>query len=189
MDASASFFYNKHMIYVFYFIVIYALIIMAARYDFKANGGDYLIVLGSGLNDNRENFTMINRVNRAARYLDKNPDCKVIVSGGITHNNTVSEASVMRMLLIERNVDPDQIIMEDKSTNTMENMKFSKQFIGKDKKVVVCSSDYHICRAKLLAHKYGYKVHDIFAPSMIVELIYHLPYEEFLIIRDLIIRN
>ena len=177
------------MVYVFYFILIYALIIMAARYDFKADGADYLIVLGCRLNDDRESFTMINRVNRAARYLDKNPECKVIVSGGIAGNNTVSEASVMRMLLLERNVDVDQIIMEDKSTNTMEKMKFSKQFIDTDKKIVVCSSDYHICRAKLLAHKYGYKVNDIFAPSMIVELLIHLPLEEYFIIRDLIIRN
>ena len=168
-------------------VCLYALIIMAGRYDFNANNCDYLILLGCKLNSDKETFTMINRVNRASLYLNRNPECKVVVSGGITGNNTVSEASVMRMLLIERNIDVDRIIMEDKALNTMENMKFSKELVETDKKIAACSSDYHMLRVRLLAKKYGYQVHSIFAPTMIFELVYKLLLEEYLIIRDVII--
>ena len=58
---------------ILYVIIIYALVIMAARYDFDADNADYLIVLGSSLNKDMETFTLINRVNRAERYLKKEP--------------------------------------------------------------------------------------------------------------------
>ena len=170
---------------VLYILIGYALVIMIMSYDFSSGDADYLIVLGPGLKDNRETFTMVNRVDRAALYLKKNRECVAIVSGGITDNNTVSEAYVMRNLLIERGIYTDRIIMEDKAQDTFENMKYSKQLIETDKKIVVCTSDYHILRSKILALKNGYRVHSIFCRTRGPELIIHLLLEEVLIIRDL----
>ncbi|MBQ6492292.1 MAG: YdcF family protein [Erysipelotrichaceae bacterium] len=174
---------------ILYVIIIYALVIMAARYDFDADNADYLIVLGSSLNKDMETFTLINRVNRAERYLKKNPDCLVIVSGGITGNNTISEAFKMQEMLIDRHITRNRIILEDKAQNTPENMKFSKQLLDVNKKITVCSSDYHIFRARLLARKYGYRVHAIFAPSMITDLIIRLPLEEYFVFKNLLSKN
>ena len=109
-----------------------------------------------------------------------------MVSGGITGNNTVSEAEVMKRLLMERHIREEMIIMEDRSVNTKENMRYSKDLINTAGKIIVCSSDYHVLRAKLLASGYGYKCGSIFSQSTLTELLVHLPLEEIFIIKDLI---
>ena len=159
---------------------------MVMSYDFNSKNADYLIVLGSKLKDNRETFTLISRIDRAALYLKKNPECKVIVSGGVTDGNTISEASMMYSLLLERNIRPERIIMEEKALNTYENFMYSKQYLDTSKKIVICTSDYHILRSKLLANKNGYGVHSIFAKSTAIDLIIHLPLEEYFIIKNMI---
>ena len=186
MGLKAHFVYNKFMKYILAIIVIYAAIIMIMSYDFNASDADYLIVFGSGLDNDRETFTMVNRVDRAALYYKRNRNCKIIVSGGVTGNNSVSEASVMRRLLIERNVPVEMITMEENSINTKQNVANCIKLVDKDSKIVVCSNDYHILRIKLLFLKHGYKVHSIFCRSMPVELFVHLPLEEIFIIKNLI---
>ena len=174
------------MIYLFYFLIAYACLILVFSYDFNAGNADYLIVPGSGLNDNRETFTMIGRIDRAVIYLNRYPDCKVIVSGGITDSNSVSEASVMACLLDERHIRRERIIQEDRSKNTKENMLYSRQLVPEGCKAVVCSSNYHILRCKLNALKIGWKINSIFCHTMSAVLLLHLPIEEILIIKDLI---
>ena len=174
------------MIYLLYFLITYACIIMIFSYDFNAGNADYLIVLGSGLKDGRENFTMVNGIDRALIYLNRYPDCKVIVSGGLTHGNTVSEASVMKTMLCDRNISKNRILMEERSMNTRENLLYSKKLIEEGKKVVICSNDYHILRCKINALKCGMKVSSIFCRSMWIDLLYHLFLEEILIIKSLI---
>ena len=174
------------MVYIFYFLVVYAVVIMAFSYDFNGKGAAYLIVLGSKLNDNRETFTMVTRADRAALYLQKNPECMAIVSGGVTKGNSISEASVLRMLLLERGIRPERIIVEDKALNTFENFKYSKKLLDPEKKITICTSDYHILRSKLMAAKNGLKVNSIFAHSTVFDLLIHLPIEEIFIIKNMI---
>jgi len=175
------------MKYLLYLLVFYVLFIIISAIDFNNNDADYLILLGSGLNADNESFTMLRRVNRASLYLMNNPDCKVIVSGGITGKNTISEAGVMKRLLIERHIEEDRIIVEDKAKNTIENVINSLNIIDDNsKKIVVCSSDYHILRSKLIALKKGYKLNSIFSQSTLIELIIHLPIEMIMIIYDIL---
>ena len=53
----------------------------------------------------------------------------------------------MTKVLWITNIDENRIIVEDKATSTIENMKYSFDIIGKDKKVVVYKykrkSGYH----------------------------------------------
>jgi uncharacterized SAM-binding protein YcdF (DUF218 family) len=50
---------------------------------------------------------------------------RVLISGGMTPGDTRSEAAVMRDLLIERGVALDAILVEERATNTGENVEFS----------------------------------------------------------------
>jgi len=167
-------------------LIIYVLLILLGGISFNYDNADYLIVLGSGLVNNKETKTMIDRIDKAVSYLNKNPNCKVLVSGGITSNNTVSEASVMKRLLIERNIDENRIIVEDKSTTTIENMLFSKSLIDINKKIVVCSNNYHVFRAKLIAHRFGYKVKTISCKTRFLYLIQHLLIEIIYVIKNML---
>ena len=174
------------MLYILYFILFYGLLIIVSSIDFNNGNADYMILFGSGLKQNKETFTMIKRVNRASLYLLRNPDCKVICTGGITGNNTISEAEIMSKLLKDRHIEDKRMILENKATDTLENIKYSLDLIEKDKKIVLCSSDYHILRCKLLALRHGVKTHSIFSQSNIIELLIHILLEEVFIIYDLI---
>jgi len=167
-------------------LLIYAFIILLFSISFNTNNADYLIVLGSGLVDNKETKTMIDRIDRAVSYLNINKQCKVVVSGGITSNNKVSEASVMNRLLKERNIDEKRIIIEDKSTTTIENMKFCKELIDPNKKIVICSNNYHVFRAKLIACRFNYYCKSISCKTPILYLIQHLLIEIVYVIKNMI---
>ena len=69
----------------------------------------------------------------------------------------------MKRYLIEKGIK-EEIIMEDKSRNTKENLLFSKQIIEKDanKKIEninikIISSDFHALRSSLIANSLGYE--------------------------------
>ena len=58
-------------------------------------------------------------------YLQANPASVVIVSGGQGAYETVSEASAMALWLTKKGVDSSRIYLEDRSTDTQENLIFS----------------------------------------------------------------
>jgi uncharacterized SAM-binding protein YcdF (DUF218 family) len=97
--------------------------------------------------------------------LDQHPDAIIISSGGQGRNEPISEAQCIRDELIKRGVDPGRILMEDKSTNTQENMEFSKALIDRpDAAVGVVTNNYHIWRSLQHARRAGLtNVHGIAA--------------------------
>jgi uncharacterized SAM-binding protein YcdF (DUF218 family) len=85
---------------------------------------------------------------------------KILVSGGenrITHEN---EAREMSKSLISLGVASGDIIREDKSTNSLENVLFSENVIGEMlgweniKKILVVTKHYHIRRAMMTLKKH-----------------------------------
>lgn len=168
------------------FLLIYALLIYAFSFEKEETGVDYLIVLGCRLENDEPAKELIERIDRAVLFLKKNPECKVIVSGGITKGNSKSEAEVMYDLLIDRGIEPDRIIKEDQAKDTYENFFYSKKLLEQGKKVCFCSSDYHILRSKLMAMKNRLKTYNICSHSSIKDKIIHLPLEEYFIIQNMI---
>jgi len=64
----------------------------------------------------------------------------------------------MRRILMENGIDETRILVEDKSTSTMENLKFSDELYHlAGRNVVIVTSDYHIFRSLSIARKLGYK--------------------------------
>nr|MCR4925773.1 YdcF family protein [Clostridiales bacterium] len=80
--------------------------------------------------------------------------------------------------LVEKGIDKERIILEEKSTNTYENFVYSKRLIesieeGKsinNFEVAFVSSDYHILRAFAIAYKAGIHVRCISAKSPLNKL-------------------
>lgn len=126
---------------------------------------DYLMILGNQVvGEDTPSPLMLDRVARAAEYAKENEDCILVVCGGITTDEQIiSEAALMEKLLNEYGINPDRIILEDKSTTTFENFEFAKKVIEehsgkavKDVNVAFLSSDYHIHRASVIAEHYGF---------------------------------
>lgn len=137
------------------FLIVEGIIIGYGKSTPQA-GADYMIVLGARVRGERVVGLLARRLNAAAEYLEKNPDTKVVLSGGQGAGETISEAEAMRRYLSQKGIDESRMILEDESTNTDENLEFSKQKMDDpDAKVVIVSNDFHIFRALRIAKKKG----------------------------------
>lgn len=124
---------------------------MNATYD-----ADYIIVLGSKVNGTKPSYSLQYRIDKAAEYLKSHEKAIAIVSGGKGKGEDISEALAMKNELMKLNIAEDRIIMEDKSTSTDENIKFSKPLIPDNmKKGMIVTNDFHMFRAKKIAAKQG----------------------------------
>ncbi len=144
-------------------IVIVSLILLIAvcvmpmkeKKDVDVN---YVVVLGAKvLDDNTPCKILEDRLLIALDYLNEGNDSKVVVSGGNVNSKGVIEAHVMKNFLIEKGIDKERILVEDRSKNTFENLKFTRELIGNEDSILIISSKYHLLRAKLLAKRVGFK--------------------------------
>jgi uncharacterized SAM-binding protein YcdF (DUF218 family) len=85
---------------------------------------------------------------------------KILVSGGINRVTGENEAKEMSDKLIKLGVKRDYIILENESTNSLENVLFSKQVIDKKigfnkiKKIIAVVKHYHSRRALMTLKKH-----------------------------------
>lgn len=121
------------------------------------NGLDYIIVLGAQIKENGPSVVLRYRLEAAAEYLKKNPDTGCIVSGGKGTNEIMSEAEGMRNYLVLAGIEEDRIILEDRSTNTDENIRYSKALIPEGADIGLVTNDFHLYRAVFLCKKHGLK--------------------------------
>lgn len=125
----------------------------------KINKYDYMLILGSGLQNNQMTEILKSRLDKALEYINKYPNLKIIVSGGITGSNTITEAELMSRYLQQNNVSKDKILLENKSTSTFENIKFTSQILKLDsnfkKHILVVTSDFHLPRALHISRNFG----------------------------------
>lgn len=123
---------------------------------------DYVVVLGCGLlNGDQVSRLLGDRLDKAFKVYDRSMSaCKIICSGGQGADETVSEAEAMKNYLIEQHgVSPKDIILEDKSVNTMENLKNSQEIIqnrGGRQFTAIVTSGYHVMRADIYASKLNF---------------------------------
>lgn len=161
-----------------YFVVTASIympfVIKDAKTDYN-DDCDYLMVLGNQVvGKDSPSPLMLERTAKAVEYLNENEDCFVVVCGGVTTDvQIISEAELMRNILVGKGINPDRIILENKSTTTFENFRFAKEVIEKhssenieDVDVAFLSSDYHIHRASVIADHFGFNdIGKVNAPS------------------------
>ncbi len=121
-------------------------------------GLDYIVVLGARVNPDGPSGALRNRAAGAAAYLQENPDCKAVLSGGQGSDEPESEAACMYRLITEAGIDPDRLILEAKSTDTSENLRFSRELVPDSASVGIVTNNFHIFRARALAHGLGWDV-------------------------------
>jgi len=149
---------------------------------------DYVIVLGAQVRGTRITNSLRKRLEKACEYLDENPDTVVVVSGGQGKGEDLSEAECMKDYLIEYGISGERIIMEDKSTNTAENIEFSMEKIKEHSKkesfqVGVITNNFHVYRAVSICKKRGYEVSGIAAKSDKILFINYMVREFFAVVK------
>lgn len=163
---------------------------------------DYIIVLGSGISSEEVPPLLKSRLDKGIEYFQKNPKAIFIVSGGKGNDEPVSEAYAMKKYLLSQNISENQIILENQSRTTYENMLYSKKIIDKDWKdynlkpsIIFSTSNYHVLRAHLYAKRVNLKAEGVGAPTalyflptaIIREYIAFLSHNKFLILNIVII--
>lgn len=134
----------------------------------KAENNETVLILGCGLYGTRPSRALMQRMDRAIRYLNISPASNVIVSGGQGRNEDISEAEAMYTYLMGHGISKARIYVEDQSTNTKENVLFSKKIIEENnlsKDVAVSTQEFHMYRASLLVKSAGLSFHALYAWS------------------------
>lgn len=172
------------------FIVVEGMIL--AQFGAKASSdADYMIVLGAQWKSTGPSYVLQKRLDKAVEYLQENPDTKVIVSGGQGSNEPITEAAGMKSYLVEKGIAQERIWVEDKSTNTYENLVFSAELLEKEKDtVVLVTNNFHVFRACKIAEKQGYEqIEGLAAASYPAMVPNNLLREFFGVIKDFAVGN
>jgi uncharacterized SAM-binding protein YcdF (DUF218 family) len=120
---------------------------------------DYLIVLGARVKGTVPSLAFASRINAAADYLKENSNTIVIASGGQGPGEDISEAESIKRELVKTGISETRIILEAQSTDTYENINFSKKLIPEDAKLgLVVTNNFHIYRAVSIARDYVLEV-------------------------------
>ena len=104
-------------------------------------------------------LTLKKRLDLALEYLTEHPQASVVVSGGQGADEAYTEAYVMAKYLTARGVDESRVLLEEQASDTRENLEFSRTLAQahgmRTDRVLIITSDFHLCRAKYLAKKLG----------------------------------
>ncbi|OLS36788.1 YdcF family protein [Bacillus sp. MRMR6] len=117
---------------------------------------DYLIILGAKVNGTVPSLALQYRIDTAAEYMKNYTNTVAIASGGKGPGEDISEAEAIKARLIKHGVSEERILVEDQSTDTVENIRFSKQLLTDEwNSGLVVTNDFHIYRAKSIARDQG----------------------------------
>lgn len=105
-----------------------------------------LVILGCGLLDGQHLSYLLKDRCDLGFILYQN---KVLVSGGKGKDEIISEASAMKEYLLLKGIPQEDILCEEQSKSTFENLVYTKEMIGND--FMIVTSDFHRLRVYLLA--------------------------------------
>lgn len=123
----------------------------------KPKESDCILVLGCQVRGTTLSQFLKARLDKGIELYNQGFAKYIIVSGGQGPGEDITEAEAMKIYLISKGVDGKNIIMEDRSGNTLENIKNSKQIMDEKgfKTAVIISNKYHLKRASVMARKAG----------------------------------
>lgn len=141
---------------------------------------DFVIIHGASLLHGTEVTPLLAaRIDKAIEvYKRSGPGTKLIASGGQGGDEKVSEASAMKVYMLTQGIPEEDIIMEDQSKNTWQNLRNSKAIIdqltngaasanavagtvvsaevkhkSKAPRIIFVTNNYHVFRTGFYAHK------------------------------------
>ncbi len=138
---------------------------------------DYLLILGCCIRDDGTLTPILRGRADAAIQFEKEQfaatgkHAKFVPSGGQGADEVISEAEAIKRYLMEQGYPEEQIVKEDKSVNTFQNIQFSRDRIKEDAgtleniKAAFATTNYHIFRGYVLSKKHGLDAQGISAKT------------------------
>lgn len=155
------------------------------------DGLDYIVVLGARVNKNGvPSKPLYWRIDAAEEYLRSNPETVAILSGGKGADEPMSEAQCMFDTLVARGIDESRLLMENRSTSTNENIRYSLALMEAGASFGVVTNNFHVFRAVRIAEEVsGREVSGIASRYLDALLIHYMAREAVGIAKDTLARN
>lgn len=130
----------------------------------KLNHLKMIIILGSGVaKDSQQVFfphlVSYGKLIDALHLKEKNPDAKILISGGDPWKKGVSEAEIYKNFLLDfQSINAQDIILEDRSRNTYENISNIYEIFDSvqtqipHEDIVCLTNQYHVHRVRRILH-------------------------------------
>ena len=185
-------------------------------FSLKKQSADYVIVLGAQVRGRTISKTLEYRLDKAYEYAQVHPNTVFILSGGQGPGEEISEAQAMYDYLRKRGVPDYQMMKEEQSESTYENLVYSKLLINEREtkrrewiknlmaqsgymvppdeevtiRVGIITSNFHVLRAKGIAKKIGIQnISGIASKSDPVLFLHFCVRECFAILKDKFVGN
>lgn len=189
--------------------VVTEMLIFSQAVGKTATDMDYVIVLGTQVKGESISDSLKKRLDTVLLYAEENPDTIFVLSGGKGKGEYLPEAEAMYTYLKYNGVAETSMIKEEFSTNTKQNLEYSKRLIEQREaglrlqkkgqaqseeeeaiKIAVLSSDFHVFRAKQIAKKMGITdIYGISAPSNKVLFVHFCVREALAVWKDKLLGN
>ena len=147
--------------------------VLCGSHDHIRGDPQVMVILGCQVKPWGPSVLLQDRLDKALDYLKDHPDLTIVVSGGQGPDEPVSEARCMYDYLTEHGVDGAQILMEDQSHNTVENLRYTMDLLAEagydtTADMVVVSNGFHLTRVRMLWSRVcggDYNLSTLAAPS------------------------
>ena len=116
---------------------------------------DCIIILGCSVYGTNPSPFLKSRLMEGINLFKEGYAGYIIVSGGKGPGEDISEADAMKSFILSKGLKEENIIVEDKSKTTMENLTFSKEKMKEKnfKSAIVVSNKYHLKRVSLMVKR------------------------------------
>ncbi len=151
---------NRKKLAVNLSLIVMACLVIIIEINIFYNGlnavpqkSDVIIVLGCSVWGDKPSPTLQERINRAFELYQSGYADRVIASGSKGFGENLEEAVVIKRELVKLGIPEGHIMEEKESTNTVENLTFSKELMGKHglESALVVTNYYHIYRSSMIA--------------------------------------
>ncbi|MEJ6403974.1 YdcF family protein [Yoonia sp. 2307UL14-13] len=116
---------------------------------------DAILILGAAVWADGPSPTLRRRTLHAAKLWHQGVAPLIVPCGGLgAHPPT--EAAVMRDILLQAKVADRAVLLEDRSTSTLENIRFARRLLS-GPVVTIVTDKYHERRALMVARHFGLK--------------------------------
>lgn len=154
------------------FILVLVFGVLASRiYSFgntrSDESADAAIVLGAAVWSSGVSPVFRERINHGIELYQKGKVRKLIFTGGQGNPGEPTESSAARDYALQSGVPVQDILIEQKSHTTYENILYAKQIADGNsiRKVLIVSDPLHMKRAVLMAHDVGLEAEPSPTPS------------------------
>jgi uncharacterized SAM-binding protein YcdF (DUF218 family) len=151
----------KALLLIFFTVLLTVGLLASRIYTFSNSGSDgpadAAIVLGAAMWGSQVSPVFKERINHGIDLYQNRKVRKLIFTGGQGNSTEPTESSAARRYALQRGVPASDILIEEKSHTTYENIVYAKQIADAHglRKVLIVSDPLHMKRAVAMARDVG----------------------------------